>query len=128
MMKKLFSSYKNDILVILGFLLFCGLLFGLRLFNRKPGVTVTVEQEGKVLAVFSLEEEIEERFITGDDPEEYNVLVIEDGQAYVRDASCPDKICVHHKKIRHEGESIVCLPHKFVITIGHEAPWEDTDR
>ena len=127
-MRKLFSSYKNDILLILGLCLLCGLLFSLRLFNRKAGVSVTVEQEGKVLAVYNLQEEREERFLTGDGPEEYNVLVIQDGQAYVKEASCPDQICVHHKKIRNEGESIVCLPHKFVITISQDDTLAETDR
>ena len=127
-MRKLFSSYKNDILLILGLFLLIGLIFSLRVFNRKPGASVTVEQEGKVLAVYSLEEEREVRFAASDDPEEYNILVIQDGQAYVREASCPDQICVHHKKIRNEGESIVCLPHKFVITITHDDTLAETDR
>ncbi len=120
MIRSLWSSYKNDILLVLGLLLLCALIFGVRLLNRKPGKAVTVERDGQVIAAYDLSENREERFSMGFDPEEYNVLVIENGCAYVREASCPDQICVHHKKIEHEGESIVCLPHKFVVTIGEE--------
>lgn len=46
-----------------------------------------------------------------------NVLVIKDGSAYVESATCPDKICVHKGKIRYNGEAIVCLPGRVVITV-----------
>lgn len=45
-----------------------------------------------------------------------NLLVIKDGYADVTDASCPDKLCVHQHKIRDNGETIVCLPNKVVVT------------
>ena len=76
--------------------------------------------DNAVAAVFDLSANREERFFVEDDPCEYNILVIKNGQVSVSEASCPDQICVHHKKIEHEGESIVCLPHKFVVTISHE--------
>lgn len=46
-----------------------------------------------------------------------NVLVIKDGSAYVESATCPDKICVRKGKIRYNGEAIVCLPGRVVITV-----------
>ena len=46
-----------------------------------------------------------------------NRLVIKDGKAWVETASCPDGICAAHKPIHREGESIVCLPNKVVITV-----------
>lgn len=47
----------------------------------------------------------------------YNQLVIEQGQARVVDADCPDRICVKHAAIKYNGQSIVCLPHKVVVSI-----------
>ncbi len=47
----------------------------------------------------------------------YNEIVIKDGTAYIEAASCPDKICVHHRPIRYNGETVVCLPNKLVIEI-----------
>ena len=46
-----------------------------------------------------------------------NIVVIEDGFVYVREADCPDKICVHHVRISRVGETIVCLPHRLVVEI-----------
>lgn len=51
-----------------------------------------------------------------------NLLVIKDGYADVMDASCPDKLCVHQHKIRDNGETIVCLPNKVVVTAVSSEP------
>jgi hypothetical protein len=32
-------------------------------------------------------------------------------------ADCRDQICVHHIPISGSGESIICLPHKLVVTV-----------
>ncbi len=32
-------------------------------------------------------------------------------------ADCPDGICANHKPIHKTGESIICLPHKVVVTV-----------
>jgi len=47
----------------------------------------------------------------------FNSLVISDGTAYIKAASCPDKVCVNHKAVSHAGETIICLPNKVVIEI-----------
>ena len=49
--------------------------------------------------------------------DEYNLLMISDGTAFVSDADCPDKLCVKQRAISRNGESIICLPHKLVIRI-----------
>lgn len=50
-----------------------------------------------------------------------NTLVIEDGEAYMRDATCPDKYsgngCVNTGRISYVGESIICLPNKIIVEI-----------
>lgn len=46
-----------------------------------------------------------------------NILVISDGEAYMKDADCPDKICVHQGHISKTSQTIVCLPNKVVIKI-----------
>ena len=48
-----------------------------------------------------------------------NILVIEDGEAFMKSADCPDKTCVHSHPISKVGETIVCLPNRvFVSVIG----------
>ena len=46
-----------------------------------------------------------------------NLLVIQDGTAKIESASCPDGICVRHYAISRDGESIICLPNRVVVTI-----------
>ena len=46
-----------------------------------------------------------------------NVLIIEDGAAFMKSADCPDKLCVHQGKIKLSGERITCLPNKVMIEI-----------
>ena len=46
-----------------------------------------------------------------------NKLVIKDGEAYIEEASCPDKQCVKQGKISKAGEMLVCLPNRVVIKI-----------
>ena len=49
-----------------------------------------------------------------------NELVIKNGEADIIDALCPDKICVHERKISRTGETLVCLPNRVVVEIEGE--------
>ena len=84
-------------------------------FFRGEGDTVTVSVDGKVIAAYPLNVDRVEDIRTGE--EGLNRLVIKDGKAYVETATCPDGICAAHKPIHREGESIVCLPNKVVVTV-----------
>lgn len=46
-----------------------------------------------------------------------NVLIIEDGCAYMREASCPDGLCIKQGRIHLNGQSLVCLPNRLVVTV-----------
>lgn len=46
-----------------------------------------------------------------------NHLVIRGGFAEVTEASCPDKVCVHQAAISKNGEIIVCLPNRVVVSV-----------
>ena len=86
------------------------MLYGL----NADGTYVQIEVNGEVTEVLPLNEDITKTIET-----EYgaNTLVISNGKAEVADADCPDKICVHHSAISKSGESIICLPHKLVISV-----------
>ena len=53
-----------------------------------------------------------------------NTLVIENGEAWVSEANCPDKICMGMGKSSRNGEFIACLPNRVIIVIegGEENP------
>ena len=46
-----------------------------------------------------------------------NILVIQDGEAWVSEANCPDKICMGMGKISRNGEFIACLPNLLLIVV-----------
>jgi len=109
--------FRNDVIFIAALLVvvsLCGLCFYL---FRGEGDKVVVTVDGTEYGTYSLAEDVRVEIRTGAEDEELNVLVIKDGQAYVETATCPDGICAGHKPISREGESIVCLPHKVVITV-----------
>ena len=84
---------------------------------RGDGDAVVVEVDGKPYGTYSLAVDRTVEIRTGDGGKDVNVLVIKDGKAYVESANCRDGICAAHKPISKQGESIVCLPHKVVITV-----------
>ena len=111
------AKIKNDIIFIIALLAAVSLI-GLAFFIfRDEGDKVTVTVDGAIYGEYSLGMNVRVDIRTGDDMSESNVLIIKDGKAYVESATCPDGICASHKPISREGESIVCLPHKVVITV-----------
>ena len=44
-------------------------------------------------------------------------------EAWMEWADCTDQICVNHRAVSREGESIICLPNQVVISVtdGEEA-------
>lgn len=106
---------RNDVIFIAALLAVVAIVGACLYFFRGEGDTVTVAVDGKVIATYPLNVDRVEDIRT--DKEGLNRLVIRDGKAYVETASCPDGICAAHKPIHREGESIVCLPNKVVITV-----------
>lgn len=105
---------RNDVILISVMLLISALLF-LYLFDfRSEGDAVKVTVDGELYGVFPLSRDTVEEIRAGDG---VNRLVIKDGKAYVESASCPDEICKSHPPIFRAGESIICLPHRVVITV-----------
>ena len=110
---------KNDLILIGGLLIIAFAIFGItriwQINNTDDQARVQVTIEGEIYGTFSLDKDYEEKIELSDG--RYNTLVIKDGEAYISEASCPDKICVHHHSIHYNKETIVCLPNKVVIEI-----------
>ena len=58
---------------------------------------------------------------------ESNQIRIQDRTVRMTEADCPDKLCVHQTSIRHNGESLVCLPHKVIVKVTANASEDDLD-
>lgn len=107
---------RNDILLIVGIMLTALLAAGIYwLFIYKEGTTVQVSINGKVTASFPLDTDTTYTIKTADGG--INVLEIKNGAARIAEANCPDELCVHQKKISHQGENLICLPHKVMVDI-----------
>ena len=105
---------KSDYILIIAIVLVAALLWvGLRI-TGKAGTSVRVTVDGKIYGEYRLDDELEIRI---GDEKSYNMLIIQNGEAYVAEASCPDKLCVHQGKIHYSGQSIVCLPNKVVVEV-----------
>ena len=110
-------KFRNDLIfiaVLLAVVVIAGLAFFLL---REEGDTVIVTVDGKPYGTYPLSENRTVDIRTGDGGGQLNRLVIRDGKAFVETATCPDGICAAHKPVSRDGESIVCLPHKVVITV-----------
>lgn len=111
---------RNDLILIVSLLLIVSLVGAVFFFFRKEGDTVRVTVDGKLYGVYSLSEDLTVDIRTGENGEHLNRLIIINGKAYVEEASCPDGICAAHRPIFRDGESIVCLPNRVVITVHTE--------
>lgn len=82
--------------------------------NKSNGNYVRVTLNKKEIATYPLDKDGEYNIASGDN---YNLLVIKDGKAYIKEASCPDKLCVNQGKVSYNSESLICLPNKLVVTV-----------
>ena len=82
---------------------------------------VTGETKGEIYGTYPLEKD---QTIEVTEGEFHNVIRIEDGQAYMEEADCPDGYCKEQGRISGQKQTIVCLPHKLVVEVIRQ---NDTD-
>ncbi len=109
---------KSDMVLIVAILAvaaaaFFGIKFYQGISTKEPVAVVTVD--GDEYGRFPLDQDVTEEIELPDGA--YNILVVKDGAADITDASCPDGICVNHRAISRQSETIVCLPNKVVVEI-----------
>ncbi|MDR1412970.1 MAG: NusG domain II-containing protein [Actinomycetes bacterium] len=109
---------KNDLVLFGGLLLVGIVLFAAVNFAKTGGAQVDVHYDGAVVASYPLDTDREVDLTYNG----HNLLKIEKGRATVIDADCPELLCTKQRAISKEGESIVCLPHKLVITVSGGKP------
>ena len=89
---------------------------------RAEGAEVVVTVDGEEFLRVPLDDDLEQDIVTDFGT---NHLSVRGGIARVTEADCPDLICVraYSGGISHEGESIICLPHRLVVSVeGGDAP------
>ena len=108
------KTHRNDAILIAALMLLGGALAVFLYATRQDGGYVSVQVDGETVMELPLSEDA--RVVLGEGGHT-NTLVIRNGTAQVVEADCPDQICVNHGAIRYAGESIVCLPHKLVVSV-----------
>ncbi|MBQ9662176.1 MAG: NusG domain II-containing protein [Oscillospiraceae bacterium] len=110
------KKYKRD-LILVGILLIAALL--LFLFVRKNqekdtgnGAQAVVTVDGAEIGRYPLNKN--GTFPLNDGS---NILVVENGEAWVSEANCPDKVCMGMGKISRNGEFIACLPNRLIVVV-----------
>ena len=106
-MKKLITK-KDFILVLIVLVVgFAGLILA---NSADKGKTATIKVDGEVVETLLLNE---------DTSVEFNNVVIacENGEIYVKESTCTDKVCMRSGKISKSGEGIICAPNRVSIEI-----------
>lgn len=106
---------KYDKLLILLLAIVIIFLFAMQRITGSKGAYITITQNGTVIGKYSLYENETFTIYTSDN--HLNTICIDNGQVWIEDADCPDGLCVKQGAISRNGESIICLPHKLVITV-----------
>lgn len=116
---------RNDLILLGGILFLAIISFCLyTAFYHKAGKTVQVSIDGKVTKEFPLNKNT--RYTIHSKKNGRNILQIKNGYASISDANCPDQLCVHQKKIHNTGETLVCLPHKVIVSVVSKENSQDT--
>ncbi len=105
---------RLDAVLIAVVLVIAGLCYFFYMGNATDGAIAVIRVDGTVVQELPLSKDTQYTVHT---PQGNNVVEIKEGYADVIGADCPDGLCTEHKRIQKTGETIVCLPHKMVVTI-----------
>ena len=115
-----FKKHRLDIIVI-SLLLFISLtVLAVFLLTKEDGASVKVEVDGNVVGTYSLSVDGEYSLNGGT-----NILTVKDGVAYMTYSNCPDHTCENTGKVKHVGETIVCLPNRITVTVVGDVTSDD---
>ena len=115
-MKKKINKYDIGLIAVIIIINTFIILYGGRNAVKQNSKIAYIYSDNKLYGEYVLTDTVKEEIKIESDTG-YNILHIEDGQIWIHDASCPDKICISQGKISYDGEIIVCLPNKMLIKI-----------
>lgn len=105
---------KADVWLIVVTLLLGALFLVIWKLSAKPGKTAVISVDGEVVAELPMDTDTTYTVRT---EQGINVVEIKDAKLFVSKADCRDQICVEHRAITDQTETIVCLPHKLVLEV-----------
>lgn len=102
---------KRDVVVIVLIPLISIILFWVGSATKTTGDTVYIYYNSKLYKTPPLSQNCE---INVNDT---NTVVIEDGYVFMKNATCPDKLCIKQGKVCDTSKNIVCLPNKVTVKV-----------
>lgn len=106
--------HKNDILLITALLVLALGAWAFTLMARQSGGEAVVTVNGEEAARLPLSRDTA---LTIGEGEHTNTVAVENGEVLVTEASCPDHICIRQGRISYDGQTIICLPNRLVVTV-----------
>ena len=110
------AKYTRDLILVAVLLVAAlALFFGLRSRQARDtgtGAQAVVTVEGREVGRYPLSKNGTFPLNGGT-----NILVVENGEAWVSEANCPDKVCMGMGKISRNGEFIACLPNRLLVVV-----------
>jgi len=90
--------------------------------------TAILEQNGVVIHTIDLVEGMENEEVRIEtESYGYNLVTINYEYIEVVESTCPDQVCVGWGRIRHAGQTIVCLPYEILVRIVGETDEVEVD-
>ena len=107
---------RNDGILLGGIALGILLVFGIQCFLKmNKGSTIEVSVDGQWYGTYELS--VPQTIEVEIDGQTENVLEIKNGVVRMSEATCPDHLCIKQGQISARGETIVCLPHRVIVTV-----------
>lgn len=106
---------KNDVIFISILALFCiAVCIIVYKGNTTMGNYIVVTVDGEIYGTYSLQEE---QTICIETDYGKNIIEIKGEKAFMKEADCPDGLCIDQNEISFDKESIICLPNKVVVSV-----------
>lgn len=93
-----------------------GISLNLAAVSANDNQVAEISVDGKLIKTVPLKDGYRDEIRLGDS-EHYNIIEIADNKIRVREADCPDQICVHMGWASTAPQQIVCLPNRLMIKI-----------
>ena len=106
------TKYRMDIIVVASFLVLSIAVLLVINLTRTEGAYAEVAVDGNVVGKYPLSVDGVYSLNEGT-----NTLTVKEGVAYMSFSDCPDHTCEITGKVKHVGQTIVCLPNHLTITI-----------
>lgn len=83
--------------------------------HRSPASYAEISVDGQTVARLNLDQDTE--YTVSGYGGGYNHVVVQNGEVWVDEATCPDKICIHQGHISGDGQMIICLPNRVIVEV-----------